>query len=362
MRQVVDKLRSSGFVTCNEMEAHESLWLDHIVTDQLAGLGKRLTILEMQFTDPDGTLSKIGGRIFSLENRRTGESIKRDGKAFRDFGAVAAWVQTFKDKDLFRYCDDMVTLIMLCADPYKTIAEGMATAAATHKAKYNSLPEARISRFYGLTYPEKLMKKYNKENDITDSRLLPAAAMSILGMGMNFIPTPSWTPSPDEVEHSIDLFERDIGLKVHFAGDDGDYGLKKIKKLRIKSAWKAPPPPHQINSRISKFLREIKHLILQKWGKPNPNKFQNKMLSKIHGNHNVIIAHADKGLGPDGIITSKYIRWALRDYLLDTTTYTIVPKDQHSRTQRNCTTTSSCGRQPTQKRYPPKHKSLSIVN
>jgi hypothetical protein len=57
----------------------------------------------------------------------------------------------------------MVTLVMLCADPYETIAEGMATAAAAHKAKYNSLTEARISLSYGLTYPENLMKKYDKE-------------------------------------------------------------------------------------------------------------------------------------------------------------------------------------------------------
>ncbi len=52
-------------------------------------------------------------------------------------------------------------LVMLCANPY--IVEGMATAAAAHKAKYNSLTEAHISLSYGLTYPENLMKKYNKE-------------------------------------------------------------------------------------------------------------------------------------------------------------------------------------------------------
>jgi hypothetical protein len=57
----------------------------------------------------------------------------------------------------------MATLVMLCADPYKTILEGMATAATAHKAEYNSLTEARISLSYGLTYPKNLMKKYNKE-------------------------------------------------------------------------------------------------------------------------------------------------------------------------------------------------------
>jgi hypothetical protein len=57
----------------------------------------------------------------------------------------------------------MVTLVMLCANPYETIVEGMATAAAAHKAKYNCLTEACISLSYGLTYPENLVKKYDKE-------------------------------------------------------------------------------------------------------------------------------------------------------------------------------------------------------
>ena len=56
----------------------------------------------------------------------------------------------------------MVTLIMLCADPFKTITEGMATAAAAHKAEYNNLTEAQISLSYGQTYPKNLMKKYKQ--------------------------------------------------------------------------------------------------------------------------------------------------------------------------------------------------------
>ncbi len=56
----------------------------------------------------------------------------------------------------------MVTLVMLCTKAYDTIADGMATATAAHKAEYNSLTEARISLSYGLTYPENIMKKMDK--------------------------------------------------------------------------------------------------------------------------------------------------------------------------------------------------------
>ncbi len=71
-------------------------------------------------------------------------------------------------------------------------------------------------------------------HDPTEGRSLPAAAMSIIRMGMKFIPMPAWTPSEDSIEASIDCFERDIGLKVYFAGDNED---KEVKKLRIKLIW-----------------------------------------------------------------------------------------------------------------------------
>jgi hypothetical protein len=56
----------------------------------------------------------------------------------------------FKDKDLYCYCVNMVTLIMLCTEANKTIAEGMATAAAAHKAEYNSLAEAWLGSHYRM--------------------------------------------------------------------------------------------------------------------------------------------------------------------------------------------------------------------
>ena len=64
---------------------------------------------------------------------------------------------------LLRWCVDMITLLMLCADPYQTIAEGMTYAAGAHKAEFNDFTEARVSLSYGLTYPENIMKKHDKE-------------------------------------------------------------------------------------------------------------------------------------------------------------------------------------------------------
>jgi hypothetical protein len=54
-----------------------------------------------------------------------GYVIERGGMTFRNLSAVSAWVQTFKDKDLYCHCVDMATLIMLCTEAYETIAEGI---------------------------------------------------------------------------------------------------------------------------------------------------------------------------------------------------------------------------------------------
>ena len=136
------------------------------IADQLSGLSRRLGSIERKLKDPDGTLAKLEGRIKSLEDRRAGEAIKRGGKIFCDLGAVSAWVQTFKEKNLYCYCVVMVTLVMLCSEAYETIAEGMLNAASAFKADYNSLTEARIAFSYGLTYPENLIKKQDKQKHV----------------------------------------------------------------------------------------------------------------------------------------------------------------------------------------------------
>ena len=55
--------------------------------------------------------------------------------------------------------------------------------------------------------------------------------------------------------------------------------------------------------------------------------FQATILQLIGENKNVIIAHADKILGPIGVNTNQYIRWALDDHLLNPSTYQQVSED-----------------------------------
>jgi hypothetical protein len=59
----------------------------------------------------------------------------------------------------------------------------------------------------------------------------------------------------------------------------------------------------------------------------NITSFQAGILQSIRSNESIIITHADKNLGPVGVDTTKYIRWALDDHLLDTSTYIQVSED-----------------------------------
>jgi hypothetical protein len=64
---------------------------------------------------------------------------------------------------------------------------------------------------------------------------------------------------------------------------------------------------------IAKNFRPIR-------GRSNLTKFQAKILQDIRSNENIIIAHADKNLGPVGVNTEQYIHWALK-HLLNANAY-----------------------------------------
>jgi hypothetical protein len=109
---------------------------------------------------------------------------------------------------------------------------------------------------------------------------------------------------------------------VCFANDDyTSEDNEPIEKLRINSKWMPDQPPFKITQRIGNFKGAISCYFKSKNGKSNLTKFHAQILQEIRGNDNIIIAHANKNLGPVGVDTEKYIWWALDEHLLDATTY-----------------------------------------
>ena len=162
-----------------------------------------------------------------------------------------------------------------------------------------------------------------KFHDLTTKKSIPAAAATVLGFGLKFIPVPKKSIKQDDVDEAIKRFDRDFYLKVFFADsdDDDDDDEDPIEKLRVNSVWKPDQPPHKITQRIGEFEHAIDRNFRPQRGKSNLTKFQANILQDIRSNQDIIIAHADKNLGPVGVDTEQYIRWALDEHLSDATTY-----------------------------------------
>ena len=106
----------------------------------------------------------------------------------------------------------MVTLVMLCSEAYETIAEGMVNAALAFKADHNSLTEAWIAFSYGLTYPENLMKKQDKQKHVatggwfwTSSWSSYAAFKGTFNNGAKDSLTSSLTEDSGMIQNAIDF-------------------------------------------------------------------------------------------------------------------------------------------------------------
>ena len=163
-------------------------------------------------------------------------------------------------------------------------------------------------------------------HDLTKGGSIPAAAAAVIGLGNKFIPTPKVASNLDVAEAACNRFERDMGLKVFFAADSDK--IMTPSKLYIKSPWRPPLPPRRIDIRLSHFRRELQALFKRpRRAKPNLTPFQRQILRELMANDQVVIALADKNLGPVGVELERYIRDALV-HLTNQTTYAIIPEPQ----------------------------------
>jgi hypothetical protein len=170
----------------------------------------------------------------------------------------------------------------------------------------------------------------NKQfHDHTTKKIIPAAASTVLGFGLKFIPIPKKIICQDDVDKAIKQFDRDFYLKVFFADDNNtsDDG-EPIKKLRVTSKWMPDQPPFKITQLLGNFEGAIQRNFCPKCRKSNLTKFQARILQEIRSNKHIIIAHANKNLGPVGVDIERDICWALDEHLLDTNTYIQESKEE----------------------------------
>ena len=98
---------------------------------------------------------------------------------------------------------------------------------------------------------------------------------------------------------------------------------KPMPRLFLQSNWS--PPSHLINyslqRRTANFISELKKIFIKRKVRNNMLPHQRKILSDLRHNKDFLVIQADKNLGPCIIERQQYIQRALRDHLLDRTTY-----------------------------------------
>jgi hypothetical protein len=157
-------------------------------------------------------------------------------------------------------------------------------------------------------------------HDLTWDQALPPTATSLLGLGLKFIPTPKTLLSAADITPSLNHIEQDINLKRFFAGrsDDEDYSV-----LRAKSIWQPPLPLQRIGLWVTSFIKSLQGLFEWRRSVKNLTPRQHCLLADLHENKSILIASANKNLGPVGIETEGYIQLRL-EHLLDTLTYKLL--------------------------------------
>ena len=123
------------------------------------------------------------------------------------------------------------------------------------KATYGFLPSPSLSTHmnakYTLasTHPSSFFPQINKLafHDLTTDNRLPPMAHHLLGLGLKFIPKPTYTSTTAAIEQTASKLEQDIGIKTFFAGDNDDSST--MNTLHVKNLlWRPPLPPTDIDT------------------------------------------------------------------------------------------------------------------
>ena len=157
-------------------------------------------------------------------------------------------------------------------------------------------------------------------HDLTPGKSLAPATSIVMGLGQKFIPVPKFPTSRKKAMESFERLERSLDLKVFFAdADDNTFSSKT--KLYVRSNWRPPVSPTEINTRLHRFGTAFRRLFYRKKSRTNFTSFQARTYSRLRADDSTIFAQADKGLGPTAVkLHAQYIPDGLK-HLKDSSTY-----------------------------------------
>ena len=153
--------------------------------------------------------------------------------------------------------------------------------------------------------------------------------LSLLGLGLKFIPTPTLTNSWTRIRSkSYNHLFRSVHLRFHFTGKPPNEGsITYDPKMYVHSKWTPPHwiiPPVALEERLSRFSKEMGTLFKTRKRKTNLLPHQQCALSTLQQQDTFLIVPCDKNLGPAIIERHDYLKIAMKDHLNDTTTYKLL--------------------------------------
>lgn len=171
-------------------------------------------------------------------------------------------------------------------------------------------------------------------HDLTEDNSVPAGANLLLGLGSKFIPSPPKTTGIKDLKPFLFRFKRDL-YRAAFYGDteDDEDDFTTRPKLKLKSDWEPMDceVPEEISQRIRTFFDRLEELFTEseRPARSNLRPFELDLLKALQADVSLIIANADKGLGPVAVRLARYIKDALV-HLEDESTYDIISSKEAS--------------------------------
>eukprot|EP00956_Cyclotella_meneghiniana_P015681 scaffold24249_cov44-Cyclotella_meneghiniana.AAC.1 len=148
-------------------------------------------------------------------------------------------------------------------------------------------------------------------HDLTPDKSAPPNCKQLFGLGSKFIPTPPKTTGQLGLKKTLERFNRDLRLKVHFAGEesDSDEDADHKSKLYVKSKWTPPDQitPSWVLTRVNRFSKKVGELFRCKNAPSNLDTLQQELLELLPSDPTYLFPETDKGLGPCAVKFTQYL-------------------------------------------------------
>eukprot|EP00956_Cyclotella_meneghiniana_P043610 scaffold279545_cov103-Cyclotella_meneghiniana.AAC.1 len=156
-------------------------------------------------------------------------------------------------------------------------------------------------------------------HDLTENKIAPPEAKSLLGLGSKFVVTPETTTG--SLEKNFKRIQRDFYLSVYFASGNDDLtsdfdssSSVKRSKLYVKSKWTPTDldVPSWASARLGKFKRRVQKIFKERRATSNLLPHQQELLTMLLEHPELLFPETDKGLGPCAVTYAQYVEDCLK--------------------------------------------------